>query len=186
MNGEQKGANQELIIRDLQIEQLIPTDPKHNLLVENDLLEFLYRERLTTLYPDFSQWYKEKVMPGFLRGERLIHIVRQDNNIYGLSIVKLSPNETKLCNLVVDVNVRGKGIGRRLLESTLAVAKEVVLKQGYSPQLTATLPKDLVVPSLERSPLINFLRTFGFVITGELESPYRKGISEYVFTKSLI
>ena len=162
----------------LQILQLDPDNSQDILLVKTGLLDFMKRQEFSLLYPDFVEWYQSKIIPGFQYRERLIHIVMNNHNICGTSIVKLSPTETKLCNLVIAADFRKKGIGAKLLESSLKATTEIVKKYGYSPIIMATV-------AYEHRSLLGFLEKFGFTVKNTITGIYRKGVDEYILSADL-
>ena len=66
-------------------------------------------------YPDFHNWYFNKVIPGVLSGERIIILKITNGHISGISILKKNGNEKKICTLRVTDNFQQKGIGSELL-----------------------------------------------------------------------
>ena len=80
-------------------------------LVNNDFEEIIYE--CDDLYPGIDLWYKKRVLPGFVDGSRLGHIVYDSGNPVAGAITKLSYH-SKICSLRVRHEARGKGIGSAL------------------------------------------------------------------------
>ena len=66
-------------------------------------------------YPDFHNWYFNKVIPGVFLGERIIILKITNGHISGISILKKTRDERKICTLRVTDNFQQKGIGSELL-----------------------------------------------------------------------
>ena len=74
---------------------------------------------LETYYPSIKEWYYRKVLPGIYRSTREILLVVDSSGISGLSIIKKSPIEQKICTLRIADGYRSNGIGTMLLETSI-------------------------------------------------------------------
>jgi len=72
------------------------------------------------LYPDFDTWYLGRVAPGLRCGERRIFTRRQDGDVIGIAIAKLTATERKLCTLWVAPQARGRGVATELARDAFA------------------------------------------------------------------
>lgn len=74
-------------------------------------------------YPNHRNWFIKKQLPGVINGnERDILFVRDPenlDNIIGMTCIKNTKEEKKLCTLFVSPEFRGKGIGSSLMEEAL-------------------------------------------------------------------
>lgn len=72
-------------------------------------------------YPNFSQWFYGKVVPGLVNHTRVICIVKDEKGtILGVLITK-NDGEKKICTLRVASGGRRQGIGRMLLEESFKI-----------------------------------------------------------------
>ncbi|MGE5409870.1 MAG: GNAT family N-acetyltransferase, partial [Clostridiales bacterium] len=84
------------------------------------LINKVYQElyTLNAEYSNFYSWYYQKVLPGIFDGTRTILLKLHQNNLAGISILKESLNEKKICTLRVSHNFRRTGIGKELLNQS--------------------------------------------------------------------
>lgn len=122
---------------------------------------------LSDQYPQFSQWFDHKVIPGLQLGERILLVEFRNNAIAGLAILKDTPQEQKLCCLRVMDDFVSTGLGIRLFERSFE------LLGNEKPLLSIS---DARLPSFAR--VCNY---FGFQLEQELTGFYRPGRTEYVF-----
>lgn len=71
------------------------------------------------IYPGIDEWWRNRVVPGIERADRICRIAFIDNKLAAVAIGRLHTKSSKLCTLRVRPEYRGKRIGQRLLESTL-------------------------------------------------------------------
>lgn len=117
-------------------------------------------------YPNFRDWYNNKVVDGILKGEREILIKEVDGEIAAISILKTC-DEKKICSFVVMPSFRKMGIGTELLQKSMEIL------ETRNPMITVSSEN-----ILEFRP---FLDKFGFKQCEELTGYYLKNSSEYVF-----
>lgn len=132
-------------------------------------LDYIYQclSFLETEYPSFKVWFYFKVLPGIARGERTIILNKNLSEIAGISILKKSINENKICTLWVNKKYQAKGIGQNLLENSIEI-----LKDG----------KPLI--SVSESRMGEFrplLEKFNFSLKNSYLSIYKKDAFEYSF-----
>lgn len=93
-------------------------NPKEFEKVCNEIFEF-FKETIGEFYQYFYDWYYKKVCPEFFKGIRKIIIALDSNFIIGVSILKISIEESKICSFKVREIDRNKGIGFNLLSRSL-------------------------------------------------------------------
>ena len=71
--------------------------------------------QLDSEYPHFKDWYYQKVKQGLLKGERDILFNFYEDSITGVTILKNTSCEKKICTLRVDKRFQKNGIGTSLL-----------------------------------------------------------------------
>lgn len=71
-------------------------------------------------YPGFLIWYNQLFTRYELKAGREIAVLLSDERIAGVSIMKLSARERKICTMRVEKNFRGRGYGRLLMENAFA------------------------------------------------------------------
>lgn len=67
-------------------------------------------------YPGFEQWFFKTVLDGHLFGERKFITEYFNGQLAGVAIVKITPEENKLCNLTVRDEFKNRGFGVRLFK----------------------------------------------------------------------
>lgn len=78
---------------------------------------FLFLKKLTREYPGFSNWYERLFAENNeLRHEREIIICENLDKIVGVSILKRTEEEQKICTLRVAKDYQHQGIGKTLME----------------------------------------------------------------------
>lgn len=128
--------------------------------------------QLSTLYPAFSKWYGDKVVPGLLVGERTVLLRFVGRQLGGIAIVKNTISEKKLCCLRVLPDFEGSGLGIKLFQDAFEV-------------LCTDKPL-LSVAEEQMSRFSKIFSHFGFEIEGEYKELYRKSRTEYSFNGSLL
>lgn len=69
-------------------------------------------------YPGYVNWFYGTCIPGVIRDEREIYFALDGLTLSGLSVVKKSKDERKLCTLYVDEDRRHESIGRKILDKS--------------------------------------------------------------------
>ncbi|WP_416233218.1 GNAT family N-acetyltransferase [Castellaniella sp.] len=122
---------------------------------------------LADQYPDFHQWFEQKVIPGIRIGERTLLVEYRSGKIAGLVVLKETDEEQKLCCLRVMEDFHSTGLGIRLFERSFEL-----------------LNNDKPLLSISDTRFPSFVRVchyFGFRLEQELTGLYRPGHTEYVF-----
>jgi hypothetical protein len=132
--------------------------------------EKIYAAKLDLLYPDFSDWLTNTVLPGLHAGSRRLFLHDQGCQ-FGLVVAKRSLDERKLCTVYVDRASRGNGIASCLIS-------QAVEWLGTDKPLI-TISEDRLV---EFEPLI---RKLDFSLTQVAHSYYRRDTREFVFNGRL-
>jgi len=124
-------------------------------------------EPISQLYPNFSDWYWDKVVPGIILGNDKIIIAEQKSELVGISIIKKG-EENKLRAIRISEKFQNKGYGLHLIDQSL---KE--------------LDTDKPIVSVAEEMINNFSRIFinryNFDITHVYNGLYRKSKLEYEF-----
>lgn len=128
-------------------------------------LSFLEKE-----YPGFKKWFYFKVFPSIARGERMIVLKKTQSKIAGLSILKKTSDENKICTIWVDSKYQGKGIGKSILDHSIEILKD-----------------DKPLVSVSGNRLEEFSPLFkNFSLKNKYLSIYREGVYEYSFNGHLL
>lgn len=122
---------------------------------------------ISSMYPNFEDWFWNKVVPGVINGEDKIIIGLKNGNIVGVSMLK-NHGEKKLRALRVNDIYQKKGYGLYLIDKSLEILET---------------EKPLVSVSEE---MINdysriFINRYNFSMTHVYKGLYRKRILEYEF-----
>ena len=81
----------------------------------NSLFDNIYM--LKDEYPNFENWYFDKVVPDVLRGERHIITAEIENRHAGVLILK--PSENKICTLRIAPPFQHMGLGETLFKLSI-------------------------------------------------------------------
>ena len=123
---------------------------------------------ISAFYPDFSNWYWDKVAPGIITGNDKIIIAEKGNELVGVSIIKDTLNEKKLRALRISEKFQNKGAGLYLIDKSLE-----------------ELNTDKPIVSVSEEMINEFSRIFinryNFDISYVHKGLYRKGKLEYEF-----
>lgn len=123
-------------------------------------------------YPGFRRWYWLKVIPGVFQGDRKVIIKKDSNTILGVSILKKTAFENKICTLWVNNTYRGKGIGRDLLSQSIDSLED------HHPLISVSEHR-----IAELRPLLS---EFNFHFINSYLSIYQKDVTEYSFNGFLM
>lgn len=80
-------------------------------------------------YPGYCQWYYGKNIPRILKGEGDIIFYLDGFIVAGLSVMKKTPDESKICTLLINPDYQKQGFSQPLLEETfdyLGTSKPVI------------------------------------------------------------
>ncbi len=125
---------------------------------------------LDQLYPDFGNWFWNKVVPE-IGNSRRIFTEWSDGQLAGVVIAKAEGDERKLCTVWIAPNFKKQGLGRRLMsEAKVWLGTETPL---------------ISVPHQRLSEFQPIFDQWGFSLTQTLRSYYRYGETEYVFNGTL-
>lgn len=125
-------------------------------------------------YPFFTKWLEKVFNEMVSSNKRKIIVCSGENlfDIWGLSIIKNSDEEKKICTLRVIPNYQRRGIGTILLQ------KSIEMLGDSKPLLTVSERYiDVFKP---------FLRKNGFILKNKVKSLYQKGSFEYFFNHSYV
>ena len=119
-------------------------------------------------YPHFEDWLS-KIFGQIKKNKRAIVLAldNKTNVILGITILKTTEEEKKICTIRVDNQYRSKGIGKNLIETSLNI-----LGTKY-PLVT--------VSELRYKEFMPVFKSFGFKLVDKIKSVYHTGIYEYYF-----
>ncbi len=123
---------------------------------------FYVVKSLESEYPDFYNWYHQKVYEGLKNGTRNILVARDEEsqNIVGISILKNS-DEKKICTFRVVPEFQHKGIGSELMKKSIGILGT------NSPLITVSEDRIMEFQKI--------LEKFNFKEVGKYNDYYRKG-----------
>lgn len=128
---------------------------------------FHFLRHLSAEYPDFSDWYWQKVVPGLRDRTRIIRCLYVNHAMAGVIILKNTPTEKKICTLRVSSAFQKQGIGERLL------ARAITDLQCDAPLVT--------VPQIHYDAYNKLFRKAGFVLCQKRKGYYKENSIEYVY-----
>ena len=125
---------------------------------------------LRNAYPDFVQWFQQKVIPGLKSGHRCIYIatpINDSKRIAGVLILKKETTEKKICTVCVFPQYQNQGLGTTLLRQSIQDL------QTPHPLIT--------ISSLYLPEYYSLLNKFNFSLWGKYQDYYRNGLVEYSY-----
>ena len=124
-------------------------------------------EPISHLYPNFSDWFFDKVIPGVILGKDKIILMEKNNEIAGISIIKKGA-ENKLRCLRVSEKYQKTGMGLYLIDESLK-------------QLNCDKPVVSVAEEMMHDYSRIFINRYDFNMSYVYKGIYRKGKLEYEF-----
>ena len=128
-------------------------------------------DHLSVDYPKHQDWFFTKQLPNVGNGTREVLFVRKYNNICGVSFLKKTEEEKKICTFYVAEHGRNIGIGRSLMKASF----------DY---LETTTPM-ITMPSEKVQFFIHFIHNNNWKITQIIDGYYVKNVDEVVFNGKL-
>ena len=118
-------------------------------------------------YPDYENWFWEKQVTGLFEGTRDIIVAIKNNKVIGISNIKNTSLEKKICTLSVDKRYRMKTIGSKLVDISLK------LLNTKTPVITMSLCK---LPEFS-----SIIKKNNWVVTSIYKDLYKEGLYEIFF-----
>ncbi|NKJ68027.1 GNAT family N-acetyltransferase [Vibrio chemaguriensis] len=124
-------------------------------------------ENVAPLYPNFNVWLRDKFLRNFYIGDRDILVAHNGSDLCGVSLLKKSTEENKICTFYVMPKFQGRELGNKLLEKSLNYfdGKDVLIS----------------VSNERLSELYPTLSSKGFVLDSCVEHMYRNENIEHFF-----
>jgi hypothetical protein len=119
-----------------------------------------------TTYPEYTEWFIKKHVPGIYLGTRDTIIAVHNNKIVGVSNIKRD-KENKLCTVYFDPKYRKQKLGITLVD------KSIELIGDSKPLIT--------MPSSYLPQFKNIIRRYDWQLTDCIDNCYSDNISEYIF-----
>lgn len=165
------------------IEKLNKENLNHQKAILFDLYDFKI-EVYKKFYPKVENWYENKLIPDFYKGSRVVRIVRKDSNIYGMSIIRVSPENSynKLCTFFLLPEARNAGIGKELMKLTLLDEKLLSSKK----RIKVTIPEERATEKFGKKTLLDFFADYGLNLTSIIANRYRLKKDEYICQSAII
>ncbi|RTE08237.1 GNAT family N-acetyltransferase [Paenibacillus whitsoniae] len=136
---------------------------------------FNYLRDLSESYPDFENWFYNKVIPevGSKKGEREIIVVVSKIEghpqviLTGIAILKNKEQEKKICTFRIHEDYRDSGIGSELFEKCF--------------EYLGTRKPIITISSDRKEMFENHIKKFDFFETEVLKDYYKDNTIEYVY-----
>lgn len=133
---------------------------------------YLFLMEANMPYPGFSVWYNNLFTDDlYLKPEREIVICEKEYRIAGVTILKRTKEEAKICTMYVAKQYRHNGIGQRLMELSLEWLK------SDNPEIMITLDRS------RKPEFTGILNHFGFVLQKRSCGLYRPGKVELIYSR---
>lgn len=127
-----------------------------------------FLSQVSEFYPGFDAWLNFKFLRGLASGERKVLIIQDKGEIAGVSLIKISTEEKKICTFYISPIHTGRGFGTKLMADTLAHFEGSV---------------DITVCEERNSELSCFLIKCGFNLVSTRVGCYRPQTTEYFYTR---
>lgn len=154
---------------------MIVLNPKTNVIFEHlqpEELRFqVIAKSLSSVacyYPNFKNWLYFTFRKEMIEGKRSIIIARNGNSLAGLSLLKHSSSEKKICTFYITPDFRDAGIGHQLLNQSISYLGEEDIK--------------ITVAQERNSELYPLLKSKGFSLEKKIGGYYRNNIDEYFYS----
>lgn len=123
-------------------------------------------------YPGFHSWFQNNVIPDLETKQKEIILIMCGEYIAGVSILKNTYDEKKICTIRVGKHFRGQGLGKKLMEISL---------------MELNTDKPMITVSSYRYPQFqNIFNYFGFKMEDISCNYYRNRNDEICFNGQLI
>lgn len=149
----------------------INSEEKEFMKIANEI--YLLTEHLNETYPGYKEWFYNKQLKGCLISNRNIIFVRNnERKIIGISSLKKTEEEQKICTLFILESYRNKEI------------KRLLLKESF---LYLETEKPLITISEENLNIFQkTIEEYCWELTEIVEGIYKKGSREFCFNGILI
>lgn len=117
-------------------------------------------------YPNYEEWFWDKQVRGLFDGNRDIIVAIKNNKVIGISNIKNTLEEKKICTLTVDKRYRMKTVGSKLVDiSTLMLGTT-------TPVITMSMDK--------LSDFSGIIKKYNWEITGVKKELYKEDVYEVI------
>ncbi len=124
-----------------------------------------------TTYPEYTEWFIKKHIPGVYQGTRDTIIAVHNNKIVGVSNIKRE-KENKLCTVYFDPKYRKQRLGITLVD------KSIELIGDSKPLIT--------MPSTYLPQFKNIIRRYDWQLTDCITNCYQENTNELVFNGEIL
>ena len=103
-------------------------------------------------YPNYEEWFWDKQVRGLFDGNRDIIVAIKNNKVIGISNIKNTLEEKKICTLTVDKRYRMKTVGSKLVDIStlmLGTATPVITMSMISYLILVELLRNIIGKLLE-------------------------------------
>lgn len=133
---------------------------------------YLFLIETNMQYPAFSAWYDNLFTAGLhLKPEREIIICEKEYRVAGVTILKRTKEEAKICTMYVAKQYRHNGIGQRLMKLSLEWLK------SDNPEIMITLDRS------KEPEFTGILNRFSFALQERSCGLYRPGKVELIYSR---
>lgn len=127
-----------------------------------------YLKDIAPLYPNFNSWLNFRFRRNISSGERNIILATDGSNVLGLSLLKKSKVESKICTFYVPKEYRGMNIGKDLMSKSLSIL------DNQSSFITVADERHK-----ELKPLLD---SSGFKLIKSIDALYREDSTEHFYS----
>ena len=119
-------------------------------------------------YPNFKSWLYFTFRKEMIEGKRSIIIAHDGNSLAGLSLLKYTIDEKKICTFYVLPPFRGNGVGDMLMDESTSYLGDKDIK--------------ITVAEEHNQELYPLLKSKGFSIENKVSGYYRDNVDEYFYS----
>lgn len=130
---------------------------------------------LSDSYPDFKSWYENKVIKEISEGNKqreIIIALENNEEIVGISILKKTKEEKKICTFRIHEDYRNQGVGKSLFEESFKYL------ETRKPIITISENRKKMF-----EPLIKY---YNFELVQKLPNYYKEDVVEFVYNGKIV
>lgn len=155
----------------------------HQLIVFSDLYKFMI-DFYKKYYPKFENWYFRKVFSEFVKNERTIYLVKNESNLYGVSIIRKSEDNyrnNKICSFFLLPEIRNNGIGKQLILKSKEEFSNI-----HNKPILITVPEERMFEKISGKSFYDFLKDNEFFLSNKRVGRYRPSKYEYILFSKIV
>ncbi|MEC9291364.1 MAG: GNAT family N-acetyltransferase [Pseudomonadota bacterium] len=144
------------------------SDSQHNDILYTKLYELT--DYINTYYPKHREWFFNTFLPDLKAGTRaIVAVFNEIGEPVGVAFLKKSHDEHKICTLFVQQEYRKAGIGKILMQESIATLESAEIS--------------ITVSGVNLPQLQSLLDRHGFMLVSQSHGDYLPDETEYYFIR---